>query len=125
MAGSKVTSTSQSKRRSPPAKTFEARENQLVALAFDLAEKQLREGTASAQVISVFLKEGTVRERLEKEKIVHENELLKAKTESIKSAKDSGELYAKALSAMRMYSGQDEENESDSNNQNEERDDLD
>lgn len=94
-----------------PAKTFEARENQLIALAVDLAERQLSEGTASSQVITHYLKLGSTMERLEKQKLVTENELLKAKTESLKSQKKVEELYINALNAMRSYSGQKDESE--------------
>lgn len=88
-----------------PALTPEARENQLIALAVDLAEKQLAEGTASAQVITHYLKLGSTRERLEKEKLKKENELLQAKREALESAKRVEELYSNALEAMRSYSG--------------------
>jgi hypothetical protein len=77
-------------------------------LASDLAEKQLLEGTASSQVITHYLKLGTQREQLEREKLTKENELLLAKTESIKSQQTQTELYAEALNAMRIYSGQRE-----------------
>lgn len=92
--------------RSRPATTPEGRENQLVSLAVDLAEKQLQEGTASAQVISHYLKLGTTREQLEQEKLARENKLLDAKVEQIASAKKVEELYTEALGAMRSYSGQ-------------------
>lgn len=92
--------------RQRPAKTVEGRENQLIALAIDLAEQQLREGTASPSVISHFLKLGSTRERLEKERLERENEHLRAKTESLESAKNVELLYEKAISAMRAYSGQ-------------------
>ena len=88
-----------------PALTPEARENQLIALAVDLAEKQLAEGTASAQVITHYLKLGSTRERLEKEKLRKENELLQAKREALDSATRIEELYSNALDAMRSYSG--------------------
>lgn len=88
-----------------PALDPEARENQLIALAVDLAEKQLAEGTASAQVITHYLRLGSTRERLEKEKLEKENELLRAKREALESARRVEELYANALSAMRSYSG--------------------
>ena len=71
-----------------PALTPESRENQLVSLAINLAEKQLREGTASSQVITHYLKLGSTQAKLEQEKLKQENELLKAKTETIKSAKE-------------------------------------
>ncbi|MBQ1397177.1 MAG: hypothetical protein IIY89_01640 [Clostridia bacterium] len=93
-------------RRPRPASTPEARENQMISLAVDLAEQQLLDGTASAQVITHFLKLATTREQLEKEKLERENELLRAKTEALESAKRVEELYANALSAMKTYSGQ-------------------
>jgi hypothetical protein len=102
--------TDQPKKRRPPAKTFEARENQLIALAVDLAEKQLSAGTASAQVITHYLKQASTTERLEKEKLVNENELLKAKVEALRSSKRVDEMYSKALNAMRTYAGQLSEN---------------
>lgn len=92
--------------RSRPAKTPQARENQLIALAVDLAEKQLSEGTASSQVVSYYLKLGSSRERLEQERLRRENTLLKAKTEAMESAKRVEELYGLALVAMKSYSGQ-------------------
>lgn len=96
-----------SKVRRPPATTVEARENQLIAHAFDLAEKQILAGTASSQVITHYLKLGTTREKLEQEKLKQENELLKAKSESMASAQRVEELYSKALDAMRTYAGQE------------------
>lgn len=93
------------KKRIPPATTLEGRENQLIALAVDLAEKQLSEGTASAQVITHYLKLGTSKEVLEKEKLMRENELLKAKAENLQSQQKMEELYNNAIQAMRTYSG--------------------
>jgi hypothetical protein len=97
------------KRRRPPATTPEARENQLIALSVDLAEKQLIEGTASAQVITHYLKLGSTRERLEQKKLAEEHKLLQAKTEAIESGKRVEELYGRALNAMRVYAGEDSE----------------
>jgi len=97
--------TKRLKKSGAPAKTVEARENQLINLAVDLAEKQLFDGTASAQVITHYLRLGTTRERLEKEKLTKENKLLEAKTEALQSAKRIEELYANALEAMRSYKG--------------------
>ena len=93
------------KRKRPPARTPEARENQLIAAAMDLAEKQLRDGTASSQVISHYLKLGSSKERLEKEILTQQKHLITAKTEQIQSAKKVDELYKNALDAMRSYSG--------------------
>lgn len=95
--------------RRAPATTPESRENQLVALAVDLAEKQLEDGTATSQVITHYLKIGSTRERLEKEILQENKKLLMAKTESITSAKRVEEMYKQALSAMRTYSGTDDE----------------
>lgn len=95
-----------SKRRQQPAKSPEGRENQLIQAAVDLAEQQLSNGTASAQVITHYLKLGSTKERLEKEKLANENKLLQAKTEALQSVKRIEELYANAIVAMRSYSGQ-------------------
>ena len=88
-----------------PALTPEARENQLIALAIDLAEKQVMDGSASSQVITHYLKLGTTRERIEKEILEKQKSLLDAKTQALQSQKRVEELYANALSAMRRYSG--------------------
>lgn len=93
-------------KRLRPAMSPEARENQLISLAVDLAEKQLQEGTASSQVITHYLKLGSTKERIEKEILEKQKELISAKTESLQSAKRVEELYAKAIEAMRNYSGQ-------------------
>lgn len=89
----------------PPATTPEGRENQLIAAAVNLAEKQLREGTASAQVISYYLKLGSSREKLEQERLANENVLLKAKAQQIESLKNIEKMYGEAIKAMRVYSG--------------------
>ena len=83
----------------------------MISLAIDLAEKQLLEGTASAQVISHYLKLGSSKERIEKEILKKQKDLIEAKTEALQSAKRIEELYSNALVAMRRYSGQDEEDE--------------
>lgn len=108
MAKAKVPDSPSSRRSRRPALTPEARENQMISLAVDLAERQLEEGTASSQVITHFLKLGSSKERLEREKLEEENKLLRAKTESLQSQKRVEELYAEALTAMRRYSGQGE-----------------
>lgn len=94
-----------STKRIRPALTPEARENQMVSLAVDLAEKQLIEGTASSQVITHYLKLGTTKHKAEMEKLERENELLEAKIECLQSAKRVEELYDDALKAMKSYSG--------------------
>ena len=90
-----------------PATTPEGRENQLVALAVERAEQQLKDGTASAQVITHYLKLGSTREKLEQERLAAENELLRVKVEAMASSKQVEALYRAALGAMRSYSGQD------------------
>lgn len=92
-------------RRSSPARGIEARENQLIEKAVALAEKQLEDGSASSQVITHYLKLGTTRERLEKEKLIEENRLLRAKTSSIESDRDNREFYEQVMSAIKRYSG--------------------
>lgn len=109
MAKTKRAISSESGRKSRPALTPEARENQMVALAVNLAEQQLRDGTASSQVITHYLKLGTMKEKLEREKLEKENELLRAKTEAIQSAKRIEELYADAIKAMQRYQGRTED----------------
>jgi hypothetical protein len=99
--------------RRPPATTPEARENQLISLAFDLAEKQLREGTASAQVITGFLKLGSSREKLEQYRIEQENMLTAAKIEDLKAKASIEALYKDALRAMSSYKGLEPEREFD------------
>ncbi len=94
------------RRQRPPATTPEARENQLISLAIDLAEKQLFKGTASSQVITHYLKLGSTKEKLEKEILEKKKELMDAQTEAIHSGKRVEELYSNALKAMRTYSGQ-------------------
>lgn len=90
-----------------PATTPEGRESQLVSLAFDLVEKRIREGTATSQEVTHFLKLGSSREALEQQRIRHENELLEVKSQAIKSQERMEETYKHALDAMRRYSGQD------------------
>lgn len=101
--------SSNSSKKIRPALTPEARENQLISLAVDLAEKQLLEGTASSQVITHYLKLGSTKERLEKDILEKQKNLIDAKIESLQSMKEFKELYANALDAMRNYNGQGDE----------------
>lgn len=89
-----------------PATTVEGREAQMISLADALAERQLKEGTASAQVMTHYLKLGSTREKLEQQRLIHENLLLAAKIEQINSGQRMEELYAEALGAMREYKGE-------------------
>lgn len=97
--------TNKPKRKNRPATSPEARENQVIAMAFDLAEKQIYEGTASSQIITHFLKLGSTKERIEQEILERQKELITAKTEALRSQKRVEELYANALSAMKSYQG--------------------
>lgn len=107
----KVKTPTTPSKRGRPALTPEARENQLISLAVDLAEQQLREGTASSQVITHYLKLGSTREKLERERLEEENKLLKAKTEALQSQKRMDELYAEAIKAMKNYGGHGDSDE--------------
>ena len=106
MAKVKKADSSNTKRKIRPALTPEARENQMIALAVDLVEQRLLDGTASSQETTHFLKLGSMKNRLEMEKLQEENRLLKARTEALQSAKRVEELYSEAIKAMRRYSGQ-------------------
>lgn len=88
-----------------PALSPEARENQMIALAVDLAEQQLRDGTASSQVITHYLKLGSTKERIEKEILEKQKDLITAKTKALADQAELKELYADAIKAMRNYSG--------------------
>lgn len=110
MARASSSSTRQSK-NGRPALDPEARELQLINLAVNLAEQQLRDGTASSQVITHFLKLGTTRAELEKEKLMKENKLMDAKTKAIESGEEMKALYDNAIKAMRNYAGYGEPDE--------------
>ncbi len=103
MASSKKSGSTESR----PALNPDIREQQLIALATNLAEKQLREGTASSQVITHYLKLGSSKERLEKEMMEKQKELIDAKTQNLQSAQRVEELYSKAMEAFGRYSGKD------------------
>jgi hypothetical protein len=77
----------------------------MVYLATDLAERQIREGTASAQVISHYLKLGSSREKLEQQRLEYENKLTEAKIENMASQSRIEELYGEAIAAMNTYQG--------------------
>ena len=113
MPSPKKEPVAQRRTRRPPATTAEARERQLIAQANDLAERQIRQGTASAAVITHFLKLGSTREKLERQRLENENELLRAKVDQLASAKNVEQLYAEALNAMRAYSGNPVDDEDD------------
>lgn len=104
---SKNTSKNKTKtKKSSSFKIPEARENYLIDLAFDLTERMLRDGTATSQMITHFLRLATVKEQLENEKLRTELKLAEAKIQQISSCDDIKELYAEALKAMKSYSGE-------------------
>ena len=96
---------------SAPALTPEGRENQLIALAYDLVEQRLRDGTASSQETTSILRLASVKEQLEQEKLRKELKMIEAKTQQLESQANIERLYTEAIKAMKSYSGQDEENE--------------
>lgn len=91
--------------RRAPATTPKQRENELVSAAYDLAEKRIREGTASAQEVTHFLKMGSSREFLEQQRLENENALTLQKIESLQAAQRVEGLIAEALTAMQKYQG--------------------
>ena len=94
-----------------PAITFEGRENQLIALAVDCVEQRMRNGTASAQEYIHYLKLASTKERLEKEKLELELELVRAKTEALQTAQRNEALYSDAMEAFKRYTGDADDDE--------------
>lgn len=105
MARVKTPADRDSNRPMRPALNPEARENQLISLAVDLVEQRLRDGTASSQETTHFLKLASRKAKLEAERQELENELIRAKTQHLKDQADMKALYADAIAAMRRYSG--------------------
>ena len=94
-----------------PGLTPESQENHMIALAVNLAEKQLREGTASSQVITHYLKLGTTKMQLEKEILEEQRKLIRAKTEALESSKTLEDMYINAAEAMKKYQGSNRNDE--------------
>ncbi len=113
MKRAKVAGSSTTLPKMRPALTPEAREGQLIALATDLVEQRLRDGTATSQEVVHFLRLGSMRERLERERLENENILVRAKAEAIKSQEKAEELYINAIRAFQRYSGNDNEEDDD------------
>lgn len=95
------------KSRRPPARTLEERQNELISAAYDLVERRIREGTATSQETTHFLRLGSTREWLEQEKLRAENEMLQAKTEALRAEKNVANMYEEAMEAFKIYSGED------------------
>lgn len=96
-----------------PALTPEARENQLVALAMDEAERRILDGTATSQVLCHFLKIGSTEQKRRMEHLERENELLRAKTENLKMAENIETLYKEAIDVFKIYRGESKGDEED------------
>lgn len=88
-----------------PGLTPEAEENQIIAMAYQEVKRRIADGTASSQELTHFLKMGSSKARLENERLIEENKLLRAKTKALESAEDMKELYAEAIKAMASYQG--------------------
>lgn len=96
-------------RRKLPARSPEARENQLINKAVNLAEKKLDDGTASSQIIALLLSLGTQKTRLEIEKLRSDLRVADARIKAMEAQETSKDLYEKAIQAFRSYSGQEED----------------
>lgn len=90
------------------AKTPEQQENILINLASKLAEKKLRDGSASSQLICQVLSLGTEKKKLENEKLRSEVEVANARIRQMEQTNLIGELYSNAIKAFQRYSGADE-----------------
>lgn len=110
MARASAEKASESKGRRP-ARTIEARENELISLAYDEAERQIRAGTASSQIITHYLKRGSAREKLELERLREENKLLQAKTKAIEKEAEDKIAYQEVIKALQSYNGQGDSDE--------------
>ena len=113
MAKVKQNTSNTTLKKMRPALTPEARENQMISLAVDLVEQRLRDGTASSQETTHFLKLGSTKNRLEIEKLKAENEYIKTKSELAKAQKNSEEMFKKAIEAMKSYSGSEGSSDAD------------
>lgn len=107
MAARRRRDEQENERKLRPATTPEDHEQLMISRSMKLAARQIEEGNVSAQVLTHFLKLGTVREQLERERLRNENQLLQVKIESMASAKEVEVLYKNALNAMREYQGQE------------------
>jgi ribosomal protein S2 len=111
MAKARTSGSSNTMKTRRPPISPEAKENQMIALAMDLVEQRLLDGTASSSETVHFLKMGSMKHQREMEKLEEENKLLRAKTEALESSKEVKELYENALKAMRNYAGQGDPDE--------------
>lgn len=106
-SGSKALAKS---REFAPAMSSEARDAQMSSLAYDLVEQRLRDGTATSQETTYFLKLSSPVATRQQKKLDKEIELLEAKTEAIKAAKRMDEVYMEAIGAFKLYAGEQDDN---------------
>lgn len=99
------TTTNSNSKPMRPALDPDNREQQLIALAVDLVEQRLRDGTASAQETVHYLKLASSKTKVDLERAKLENELIRAKTQNLKDQADMKTLYMNAIEAMKRYSG--------------------
>lgn len=111
MKRSKTVMPSEKSRAMRPALTPAAREGQMISLAMDLVEQRLRDGTASSQETTHFLKLATEKAKLECKIMEEQSKLLIAKTESYQTQANIEELYTNAIRAMSRYSGHEDDEE--------------
>ena len=102
----KKSNESRPRKHEAPALTLETRENQLVALAMNLAEQRLRDGKATSQEIVYFLKAGSPDEKLKRQLLEAQAELAKAKAEAIENEKQNAKLFEEAIAAFKEYNGE-------------------
>lgn len=107
------TSSSNSKPKMRPPLTPEAKKNQMISLAMDLVEQRLRDGTASSQETTFWLKEAASKTKLENERLQEENKLLRAKTKAIENAEANAHAYEEVIRALREYNGKGDDDEYD------------
>lgn len=98
-------------RKRPPAGNPEERTQQLVSDAYDLAEKQIADGTASAAVLVHFLKMGTAREQAELARIKSASELDHAKLEQANQGNAAEKLLEQAMRAFTGYKGEEDDDD--------------
>lgn len=105
MAKKRIDDTPRVKRKRLPAVTIEGRENQLISLAVDEAEKRIENGTASDSLLIHYLRQGTTRMQLEKAKLEAEIELSRTKADSLNESRATQEMYEQAMKAFQVYTG--------------------
>lgn len=111
----KVVNSSTPRPKGRPAITPEARENQMIALAMDLVEQRLLDGSASSQETTHFLKLATTKYRVELETMKEQKKLIAAKTEELEGRKETKAMFEEAIKAMRTYSGKGDDVDEDTN----------